>query len=34
MEEIIVKEMQAAGATIGEILQFLGVDPAELEEDE
>ncbi len=33
MEDIIIREMQAAGASIEEILEFLGVDPEELEED-
>ncbi len=33
MTEIIIIEMQVAGATIGEILEFLGVNPEELEED-
>lgn len=33
MTEIIIIEMQAAGATIEEILEFLGIDPKELKED-
>ena len=33
MTEIIVIEMQAVGATIEEILEFIGIAPEELEED-
>lgn len=33
MTEIIIIEMQTAGATIEEILEFLGITPEELEED-
>ncbi len=33
MTEIIIIEMQEAGATIEELLAFAGVDPDELEED-
>jgi hypothetical protein len=33
MTEIIIIEMQKAGATIEELLAFAGVDPKELEED-
>jgi hypothetical protein len=34
MEEMIIREMQAAGASIAELLAFAGVDPEELGEDE
>ena len=33
MTDIIIREMQEAGATIEELLAFAGVDPEELEED-
>lgn len=33
MTEIIIIEMQEAGATIEDIFEFLGITPEELEED-
>ena len=33
MEDIIIREMQEAGATIEELLAFAGITPEELEED-